>query len=172
MGVNAEMPAITPELAQAVTRLGHIRRQMRDLETEEALLREEILSVVEYWPRDVFPLRVGAFEVRVGERKGRIDLTQCLSIMEREHLLAEVPREPVIVSHDGADELRRALTRLDMPESTREALVQAYKAAIDWKPDVSFDVLTRLADEARLSPEEYKSCFKEGKPTVTVLTVR
>lgn len=166
------MPAVTPELAQAVTRLGHLRRQLKDLETEENLLREQILAVVETWPRDAFPLRVGAFEVRLGERKGRIDTAACYHILEAGRLLAEIPMAPVIREGAMLDQWRRALMRLDMPEATREALVQAYKAAIDWQPAISHELLAQWMQEARLSPEEYRACFKEGKPTVTMLTVR
>ncbi len=172
MSRKETMPQVTPELAQAVTQLGHLRRQIRDLETEENLLREQILGVVERWPREAFPLRVGAFEVRLGERKGRIDQVASLTILERERLLSEIPLEPVIISEDGVDHLRRALVKLDMPPETREALVQAYKAAIEWKPEISHEVLGRLSDEARLTPDEYRACFKEGRPTVTTLTVR
>lgn len=163
---------VTPELAQAVTRLGHLRRQLKELETEEALLREQILSVIEPWPREAFPLRVGAFEVRLGERKGRIDATRCYQILQEEHLIGEIPMEPVIVEAGLVDQLRRALVRSDMPEATREALIQTYQAAIEWKPLLSYDVVTKLHDEARLSPREYRQCFKEGKPMVTTLTVR
>lgn len=172
MDDKGRMPTVTPELAQAVTRLGHLRRQIRDLETEENLLREEILAVVERWPREAFPLRVGAFEVRLGERKGRIDAEASRQVLETEHLLAEIPRHPVIVDDEAVEGFGRALIRLDMPENTRQALVQAYQAAIQWPPNISHEALARFAEHARLTPDEYRACFKEGKPTVTTLTVR
>jgi len=165
-------PVITPELAEAVTRLGHLRRQLKDLETEETLLREQILAVLDHWPKSTFPLRVGAFEVRLGERKGRIDTSSCLNLLETQHLLPEIPVEPVIVNPHDVDQLGRSLVRLAMPDQTREQLVQTYKAAIDFKPVISHDVLEDLYDRARLSPEEYRSCFKDGKVSVVTLTVR
>ncbi len=172
MGEGFRTPAISPELAQAVTQLGHVRRQLKDLETEEALLREQILAVVEHWPKEAFPLRVGAFEVRLGERKGRIDVAACYQVLEEERLLAEMPVEPVILDVSQVDQLRRALVRLDMPDATREQLIRSYKAAVDWQPILSHEVLAKLHQEAQLSPEEYRACFKDGKPTVTMLTVR
>lgn len=172
MGEMSRNLQVTPELAQAVTRLGHLRRQLKELETEETLLREEILSQVGDWPKEAFPLRVGAFEVRLAERKGRIDAALSYQLLADEHLLAEVPFEPAITDPAQVDRLRRLLVRLSMPEDTRDQLVQIYKAAIDWHPAISHDVLAKLYDEAQLTMDQYRQCFKDGKPIVTALTVR
>ena len=172
MDSSSAHPTITPELAQAVTRLGHLRRQLKDLETEESLLRDEILGIVQDWSRNAFPLRIGTFEVRLGERRGRIDRDMAKKILEEAHVLLEVPFEPVILSSNKADELRRALVRMTMPENTRQSLVNTYQSAIDWQPALSHEALLDLYHRARLQPQDYCACFKEGKPTVITLTVR
>lgn len=166
------MPKVTLALAEAVTRLGHLRRQLKDLETEEGMLRDQILAAVESWPREAFPLRVGAFEVRLGERKGRIDDDATWAMLESERLRSDVPEIPKVKDPERVEDLRRSLVRLDMPSETREVLVTQYKAAIVWDPTLSFELLTRFRDEARLTPDQYARCFKDGKPTVTTLTVR
>lgn len=163
---------ITPELAQAVTQLGHIRRQLKQLEMEETLLREEILGTIGDWPRTVFPLRVGSFEVRLGERKGRLDAEKAYQILSERHLLHDVPHAPRLKDGEALQALGRSLTGLSMPESTRKELVGLYQEAIDYQPQISLDVLTSLRSDARLTPEQYGACFKDGRPVIQTLLVR
>lgn len=165
-------PQITPELAQAVTRLGHLRRQLKDLETEESLLRERIIAEISTWPRGEFPLKMGQFEVRLAERKGRIEPVTALSVLQNERLMHQVPLKPSIKDADQIDSLGRDLTQLMMPDETRGRLIESYKASIDWQPLISPEVVTSLYNQARLTPNQYKACFKEQKPVVLVLTVR
>lgn len=172
MAEGQNLPHITAELAQAVTRLGYLRRQLKELETEEALLRDRILSEVEDWPREVFPVKVGSFDVRLAERKGRIDAAAAYQLLSQERLLAEMPSEPSITDAGELEALGRGIAGCPMPAATRSQLIGQYKKAVDWAPSISHDSLLNLYQKARLAPEQYRRCFKEGKSSVVSLTVR
>lgn len=166
------VPRITPELAQAVNRLGYLRRQLKDLETEETLLRERILSEVASWPPEWLPAKVGSFEVRLGQRKGRIDAKAALELLTTAKLLSEVPSEPAIRSTESVQALGHGLARLAMPEETRNQLVDGYRTAIEWHPVITQDILSSLLDRSRISAPQYRACFKDGQPIIPMLTVR
>ena len=172
MGEEAHLPHISAELAQAVTRLGYLRRQLKELETEESLLRDRILSEISSWPRTSFPMKVGNFEVRLGERKGRVDPQGAYQVLLTQRLLSEVPMEPGIEDVAQVEALGHGLARLTMPEVTRSQLVQLYQGAIKWHPQVSQEILAAFQDQARLTVEQYRACFKDSKPVVVTLTVR
>ncbi len=165
-------PRVTAELAQAVNRLGYLRRQLKELETEESLLRDSILSEIQDWPRDSFPVKVGSFEVRLGQRQGRLKTAVAMSLLADDHLLAELPLEPAIRDAAHIDKLGQALSRLAMPDATRSLLVDHYKASVEWRPVITQETLKELADRARITPEQYRSCFKDGQPVALTLVVR
>lgn len=172
MGSNDDAVRISPELAQAVTRLGHLRRQLKELETEETLLRDEIVSVIGDWPKERFPIRVGSFEVRLAERRGRLDVSACRAILDQEGLTASLPTEPVVQDLEALRRLGRSMTSLPMPDTSRVELVQGYQRAIGWQPVIAVESVTTLFEEARLARDKYLACFKDGKPVVPTLTVR
>ena len=172
MAEGARPGRISGELAQAVTRLGFLRRQIKELETEESLLRDRILAEISEWPRSSFPMAVGNFEVRLGDRKGRINPVAAYEVLSHERLLAELPSEPGIQNAGEVDSLGRGLAGLPMPEDTRSQLIARYKGAIEWHPLISPEALAAWHQQARLTPEQYRACFKDGKPTQVILTVR
>ncbi len=172
MGNERPEPRVTAELAQAVTRLGYLRRQLKELETEESLLRDRILSEISLWPHRSFPMKVGTFEVRLGERKGRVDAQAAYQVLSGQRLLAEVPTQPDIEDVAQLDALGHGLARLTMPEVTRSQLVQLYQGAIKWQPQISQEMLATFQDQARLTLDQYRACFKDGKPIIVTLTVR
>ncbi len=163
---------VSPELAQAVTRLGHLRRQLKELETEETLLRDEIVSIIGDWPKERFPLRVGSFEVRLAERRGRLDVSASRTILDEQGLMASLPTEPVVQDVEALRHLGRSMTSLAMPDASRAELVQRYQRAIGWQPVLAVESISTLYEEARLSRDLYLACFKDGKPVVPTLTVR
>ncbi|MCY0897422.1 MAG: hypothetical protein OWU33_00565 [Firmicutes bacterium] len=165
-------PRMTEALASAVTRLGHLRQEIKNLETEEQVLREQILEATDGWPRDAFPVRVGAFELRIGERRGRIDGETALAVLEGERLTQALPHLPVIRDAHEVEALRRALARLAMPSDTRSELLRLMKAAIEWQPTLSYEALTALREDGRLDDRHYRLCFKDEKPVIRLVTVR
>lgn len=172
MPVESQGPTITPELAQAVTRLGHLRRQLKQLETEEVLLRDRIVAEIGDWPKRLFPIKIGAFEVRLAERHGRMDLAETIKVLQAQHLLPQVPRLPQVRDAEAVERLGRELARLAMPEESRQQIISTYQAAIDFVPDVTPEWLVEQARSSRLTPEQYRACFKDQKPVVPMLTVR
>lgn len=172
MGSDQDAVRVSPELARAVTRLGHLRRQLKELETEETLLRDEIISIIGDWPKEKFPLRVGAFEVRLAERRGRLDVNACRTILDQEGLTASLPTEPLVQDVEAVRRLGRSLTSLPMPDASRAELVQGYRRAIGWQPVIAVESVATLFEEARLSRDQYLACFKDMKPVVPTLTVR
>ncbi|MCY0878314.1 MAG: hypothetical protein OWU84_05185 [Firmicutes bacterium] len=169
---DVSYPRMTAALASAITRLGHLRQEMKTLETEEQVLREQILEATAGWPPEAFPLRVGAFELRIGERKGRVDAEAALGILTAERLTPELPQVPVIRDAHQFEAFRRALGRLNMPSETRSELVRMMKAAIEWQPLLTYEALTTLREDGRLADDDYRLCFKDQKPVVRVITVR
>ena len=165
-------PPVSAELAQAVTRLGYLRQQLKELETEEALLRQRIIDEVGHWPSDAFPVKVGRFEVRLSYRKGRVDAAAAEAVLKAQRLMSEIPLTAHIADIPAMDELGRGLASLPMPDDTRSALIVRYQTAVDWIPDMSADTIGALYERARLTPEQYQRCFKDGKATTLSLAVR
>jgi truncated hemoglobin YjbI len=174
-GAVADRPegfAITPELADAVIQLGLLRRQMKELESQDLKLRECVLSQIVQWPRAVFPVKVGQFEVRLSDRRGRIDVDHAIDILTQARLMPEVPRVLCLRAADELEALGRALVSLAMPEETRSFLMRHFQAATDSCPDLSVELLSAFYERARLTKDQYRACFKDGQSVVPVLTVR
>lgn len=172
MKESGAKPKVTLELIQLVNRMGHIRREMKELETEESVLRDQILAVLSTWPRDIFPIRMGHFEVRLGERRGRVDVIEAAEVLRQHHLEENLPQEATVRSERTITFLSCQIRELPMPEETRTKLGEAYEAAIDWHPLISNDILMAFHENLQLSDDEYKSCFKDGKPITWTLAVR
>lgn len=165
-------PSISPELARAVSRLGSIRRQIKELEAEETLVREEVLSQISDWPRETFPVRIGAHEVRVSDRRGRVDVAKARVVLEEHELMRHLPYDPVVADAESVVALRRLMAHQAMPEETRALLLESYRKAIQDVPEINAEVLGRLTDEALLDEADYRLCFKDKKPSVMVVVIR
>jgi len=167
-----EKPPVTPALAQAVTRLGYLRRQLRELEAEEMILREEILNAFADWPKEAFPLRIGPFEVRIQERVGRIDRERALHVLRERNLGDEIPFQPVVQEVEGVVDLVEAIDHEPMPEMSRVRLQRAYQKAIGWEPAITAEWVTELWQSAKCDVDTYRACFKDGRPVTSILQVR
>lgn len=165
-------PTVTLDLQETVNRIGHLRRQLKVLESEEALLRDQILIRLKDWPEEIFPLRIGEFEVRLGERKARLDPALAETILRQASLLEELPKDPQVQNAEAYTRFVEALSSLDMPTVTRRQLTSALGQAITVRAHVSQGAIDDLRHSGRLSEEEYRACFKDGRPTITTLTVR
>ncbi|PSR23012.1 MAG: hypothetical protein C7B45_04330 [Sulfobacillus acidophilus] len=172
MADTSKAPPIGPDLTEAVTQLGLLRRQMKELESQELTLRARVLAQITHWPRHAFPVKVGQFEVRLSYRKGRVDSNQAADILTQARLMPEVPRVACVRADAEIEALGRAIASLAMPEKTRHLLTQHFQEAIDFCPDISFELLSGFHERARLTTDQYQACFRDGQSVLPVLTVR
>jgi hypothetical protein len=163
---------IGSHMAQIILRLATIRRELKELESEEREIRDSLLSELKDWPEDGFPIRVGEVELRISRRSGRIDPEEALHILESRELLDRVPTEAVISDQQAVLSLRVAISRLSMPSDTQQQLSANFQEAIKFRPALRNDWLGGLYKNDWLDRDSYARCFKERKPVVPVLVVR
>ncbi len=167
-----EGPVIERDLAETINRLGSIRRQLKDLETEEALLRNQVVAALAGWPAKWFPIRVGGYEIRRQQRAGKLDVDQAVKILLDKGLLALLESTPVIIGTQEVYALRVDLASQMMPPETRSVLLQDYEAAIGERPVIAVGDIEALHQQGKLTEDEWKGCFKDAKPFIEMLTVR
>ncbi|PSR33743.1 MAG: hypothetical protein C7B46_09080 [Sulfobacillus benefaciens] len=165
-------PIIGNDLATAINRLGGIRRQLKELETEESVLRNQIMAALAEWPSKWFPIRVGGYEVRRQIRGGKVDPEQAAKILLDKGLLSQVASVPVIQDNDSIYLLRADLSRVEMPRQSRSALIADYDAAVGERPMIKGDDIQSFYQAGQLTVDEWRECFKDGKPLIEVLMVR
>ena len=171
-GSAMDGPIIGNDLATAINRLGSIRRQLKELETEESVLRNEIMTALVEWPLKWFPVRVGAYEVRKQIRSGKVDQEQAAKILLDKGLLAQVASVPVIQDNDRIYLLRADLSSVEMPRQSRGTLIADYDAAVGERPVIGGEDIQSFYQAGQLTTEEWRECFKDGKPLIEVLMVR
>lgn len=169
---HTSVPEISENLRQAIVRLGNIRCQLKDLETEEALIRDQILNHIQEWPQSWFPLRVTPFELNRQRRPGRVESEQARNILRNEGVLDRVPMERVIRDQAALADFDRKLSCLKMPSATRAQLAAQLSLSIGEVPQITPKILGELYDVKLLDGEAYFGCFRDGKPFTTVLVVR
>jgi hypothetical protein len=167
-----ERPPLTPELAQAVSRLAQVREELKRLETEESLLREGILATVAPWPDAWFPVSVAGHELRRYRRPGRVDPTAAEDRLARLGLLTRVPRRPVLKDADLAARFPDQVATLHLDAAVADRILAWYRAIIEWQPDINGDLLAAWRANGTLPDGEYRACFRDGKPEIVVLAVR
>jgi hypothetical protein len=163
---------LTPYLAETVNRLGQIREQLKALTTEESALRDAILAVVETWPAEWFPVRVGAHQLKLSHRPGKLDREGAETTLARLRLSARVPREARVAHPERAREFPSLARGMNLPPDTTEALLAAYEEIIEWTPVISVELLEGWHDGGVLEDADYAACFRDGRPEILVLTVR
>ncbi len=164
--------SVSPHMAQIILHLKTIRREIRDLETEEQVIRQELLHDLEDWPPESFPVRVGAVELRVQHRQGRLDYEQALQVLGNQGLLGEANAEGTVRNQEALAALRIAISQLSMPKATRQQLTGHFEQAVQFRPAVGTEWLQMLYKNHVLDDEMYGRCFKDQKPVVPVLVVR
>ncbi|WP_053960163.1 hypothetical protein [Sulfobacillus thermosulfidooxidans] len=164
--------AVSANMAQVIVRLATIRREIRQLETEEHVIRQELLKTVQDWPPHAFPIRVGEVELRLQQRSGRIDYEEALHILDSQGLLNQAPAEGIVSDQDALIALRVAISELSMPQDTQQQLSSFFQQAIQFRPTLSTEWLAHLFQSQALDEASYARCFKDQKPVVPVLVVR
>jgi hypothetical protein len=165
------MPEIAPEVKAAVKRLRTLRREVKALETEEALLRNLILTAVGHWPPDRFPIRVDEVELQVQSRPGRIDEGAARAILEDAGRLQAAPVR-LVVNPDGAAAFDRQLESLGLPVSTLKRVRALYAEVVRAEPAPTPGFLDAEASAGHLTPDQYRDCFQKGRPKTPVLVLR
>lgn len=165
------MPEMSPEVKAAVQRLRVIRRELKALETEEALLRDLILSTVGKWPPDAFPIRVGEVELSLQSRPGRVDVAAALRVLEEAGLVAAVPTR-LAVNEDAAARFHDDLKALGLSPTKLERVRSLYQKVVRSEPDPTPAFLATEASAGHLRPDQYRACFQKGRPQIPVVTVR
>jgi predicted metal-dependent TIM-barrel fold hydrolase len=165
------MPEMSPEVKAAVQRLRVIRRELKALETEEALLRDLILASIGHWPADVFPVRVGEVEVALQARPGRVDMAAALKILEEAGRLAAVPAR-LVLNAEAAGQFDEQVQALGLPATKLRRLRALYQEVVREEPDPTPAFLADEASAGRLRPEQYRACFQKSRPQIPVVIVR
>ncbi|CAB1127912.1 conserved protein of unknown function [Candidatus Hydrogenisulfobacillus filiaventi] len=161
-----------PELVEAVTRLARLRRQLKELEHEEAVVRERVLALLDPWPPEAFPLAVGPLTVTRYSRPGRLDPEAARRVLTAAGQWQALPAEWTVADPALAEHLAAQLAILPMPESSRAVLSALWRGALARQPRLDAAVLDRLVAEGRLDARDRAACFKGGRPSVTVVAVR
>lgn len=164
--------AWSAEIAQAADRIYQIRETVRKLELEESLLREAVLKALQDVPEADFPVRLGTRDVRVMVRAGRIDEAEAARLLTAHGLGERVQRWPEIQSVPDVRRLESGIAELSMPGKTRAALAAAFGAAIQYRPRVEASVLSGLVRSGLIDQALYRSCFKDGRAEIRMLSVR
>lgn len=167
-----ESPSLSPETARAIMRLAALRREIRQLETEEQRLRQEVTVQLMPWPGSAFPLSVGTCEVRLTRRKGRVDYEAAVGVLNARNLLQGAPEEAAVSDQQACRALRQGIAELPMPPLTQIVLEGHCRQAIAWRPVIAAEWLESLCGNQALDNEAYARCFKDQKPVVPVLVVR
>lgn len=165
-------PSVSPELAAIISRLGQIRRQVKDLETEDSALRDAVLKAIVAWPQEWFPMRVAGYTLSRQERSGRLDPDAAWDCLQNLGLGTLVPQGPALANEDAALRFPDRLAGLGLSPGQVAMVLEAYGAVIQMVPQPSPELIRRWLDEGRLTEHDYRQCFKDGRPTITVLTVR
>ncbi|SMC04427.1 hypothetical protein SAMN00768000_1649 [Sulfobacillus thermosulfidooxidans DSM 9293] len=164
--------AVSANMAQVIVRLATIRREIRQLETEEHVIRQELLKTLQDWPPNAFPIRVGEVELRLQQRNGRIDYEEALQVLDDHGLLDQAASEAVVSDQEALVALRIAISELSMPQDTQQQLSSVFQKAVQFRPALSAEWLERLFKSQALDEASYARCFKDQKPVVPVLVVR
>ena len=159
-------------IVQAVERIHHIRSEIHQLQLEEAVLRDAVLTALEGIEESEFPLRLGTHDVRVQYRVGRIDESAALTRLSSLGLDHELSRAPEIVSAPALKDLEDAIYRVAMSSKSRQRLVASYHAAIDYRPKVDLVQLKAWKREKRLSDTDFCQCFRDQKAVIRLLSIR
>jgi hypothetical protein len=159
-------------IVQAVDRIFRIRGEVHQLELEESVLREAVLSALEGVAEEEFPLRLGSHDVRIQSRMGRVDEASALKRLAELGLDNDVPRVPEILSVDALSAFEAALYDVQMGSKSRERLVKAWRDAIGYQRKVDGAQLRAWRASKRLSEADYRQCFRDGKAVVRFLTIR
>lgn len=165
------MPELPPEVKAAVQRLRVIRRELRSLETEEALLRDLILATIAHWPAEAFPVRVGEVELSRQTRPGRVDEAAALRVLEEAGLLQDVPTR-LVLDADRAAAFEGEVAALKLPAPKRGRVLQLYRDAVHAEPDPRPAFLAEAAETGQLLPDQYRACFQKARPQIPVVIVR
>jgi len=165
------MPELSAEVKAAVHRLRVIRRELKALETEEALLRDLILATVGHWPPDAFPVRVGDVELSLQRRPGRVDVDSALRVLGEAGLAGEAPRR-LVLNPDAAARFEEELGAIGLPPGKQARIRALYADVVRAAPDPTPAFLAQAAAAGRLGPAAYRACFLHQRPTIPVVTVR
>jgi hypothetical protein len=167
-----DRPPLSPDLAQAVSRLWQVREELKRLETEEAALRDGILAAVEDWPDSWFPVNVGGHELRRSRRPGRLDATAALDRLAALGLMPRVPLRPTLANADAAVRFGERVKALRLGAEATARVLALYGEAVALVPDVNADLLRAWRSAGTLTESEYRACFRDAKPDIPVLAVR
>ena len=159
-------------IVQAVDRIYRIRNEIRQLEMEETVLRDAVLSALEEVDESAFPLRLGNHDVRVQFRSGRIDEDSAVSVLTAAGLESELVKTGEIVGTEQLLQLEESLRTATMPAKSRDALQSAYRSAIRYRMRVDLDRLKALRTGGMIDEESYQGCFRDRKSVVRALSIR
>jgi len=159
-------------VVQAVERIHQIRREMHQLELEEGVLREAVLTALEGVSEDEFPVRLGSHDVRVQFRNGRLDETAAYARLSTLGLIGELALVAEIVDQPAVATWEDTLKQVSMSVTSRQRLTQAFHAAISYRAKVDIEQLKRWREAKRLSEADYRLCFRDGRSVVRALTIR
>lgn len=165
-------PSIGRDLAEAIGRLGGLRRQMKALETEESVLRQQVMNAIRDWPQEWFPVRVSGYEIKRQQRTGKVDGEEATRILSDKGLLDQVKTRPEFFNIDTLIELRVDLAQKPMPSATRQDLTDKFEQAIGWQPVITAQDLEEFHAHGQLEEAEWTQCFRDLKPIIEVLLVR
>ncbi len=168
----ARRPAWSGPIVQAVERIHQIRTEINQLQMEETVLREAVLTALKGVSEDEFPVRLGSHDVRVQTRSGRLEKSAALARLTSLGLDQELARVPEIVSLEAIALWEETLSQVSMPVKSRERLVNVYQTAIERRPEINIEQLKAWKVQKRLSDADYAQCFKDGKAVVYALTIR
>lgn len=167
-----ERPVIGRDLAEAIGRLGGVRRQIKALETEESALRQQVMKAIADWPQECFPVRVAGYEVKRQQRVGKVDVDEATKILSDKGLLDQVDTRPEFLDIDALINLRVDMARKPMPSQTRLELTAQFEQAIGWHPVITAQEIQDFYAHHRLEEAEWLLCFRDLKPVIEVLLVR
>ncbi len=165
-------PTIGRDLAETVGRLGGVRRQIKSLETEESVLRQQVMNAIADWPQEWFPIRVAGYELKRQQRTGKIDVEEATKILSDKGLLDQVETEPLLLDSDALINLRVDLARQPMPTETRQQLTGEFERAIGWQPVITAEEIQQFYIHHRLEEAEWRLCFRDLKPVTLIISVR
>lgn len=159
-------------IAQAAERIYQVRETIRQLELEEGLLREAVLTALKDVPETDFPVRLGTRDVRVVVRNGRIDEVEAARLLATRGLGEHIENWPEVRSAPDVRRLETGIGEWSMPAKTRAALAGAFGAAIQYRPRVDAATLAGLRRSGLIDEDLYRACFKDGHTEIRMLTVR
>lgn len=159
-------------LIAVVERLLHLRQQIKELQTEEGALREEVITALAHVAPDDFPVLVGTHRIRISRRPGRLDEERAWRQASALGLADEVEREVTVKDAAAIRTFPNTLAAWRMPQTTRRHLTAWYHAAWEERPRVCTDQWDAWHEANRLDEATYLEGYKDRRPQLFVLQIR